>query len=227
MRTIIVLATLVSACAVSTESQSTSELCTEEDQQAGLCDSPWGGWTPPYDEASAYTADQIAQQGWMPQQSACSSSSPSGNQWAVTCVAWGASVALTCSFVWELQGNTIELVYANCIPSSHVAPIARTNDDPGLCTQEDQDAGLCDGPAGGWTALAALLDTRGYAQEQGVDVSYETTHNCTTDRCVIRIELPGAKIVADCHYNDAGSRQVCHTFSCPTWSVGYPCTGAL
>lgn len=62
-----------------------------------------------------------------------------------------------------------------CVPD---APVREGATMQQLCTIEDQNAGRCDGPAGGWQALDDLL--MNYAASHHPGAISQTSHNCTS-----------------------------------------------
>lgn len=85
-----------------------------------------------------------------------------------------------------------------------------------LCTVEDQQAGTCQGPAGGWTALQQR--TRDYAAS--VDPAtmgsplYCSSNSDGTRYCTLSVSTPGHWLVINCGETSPGGSVNC------TWFYG-------
>lgn len=88
---------------------------------------------------------------------------------------------------------------------------------PGLCTEEDQQAGTCSGPAGGWTALRQRTQDTAVQVDPAAAGGADTLCSTNTDGtkyCTLSVSLPGHWLLVTCWETSPGGSVSC------TWTLG-------
>jgi hypothetical protein len=193
MKVILIAILLLAACAVQTAT-SDQALCTIEDQQAGTCP-PTSGIV---EDALSYTEGQHGPDA-VHSHSRCWRDE-SGWRCTVKMDFWWGYVLTTCSDLW---------CYSTTHPGSHVA-------EPSLCPIEDQEAGICDGPAGGWTSLRQHLQS--YVESTYPDATPATTSDCgghlggSGRWCTVSLDFGSYVIHVTCEDLGPGTSVTCHSW---------------